>query len=147
MKFIIYILSIFILFSCNTPKSAIKEKDNVNIDSTLKVQNINLDTIPSDIDGDNIVDSEDRCPYEVGPYSNFGCPEVLALIKDEIIKKDDRDRNPASEGGIEIIKEEPTKSKKVIKVLDMQVGEYSHIQPCMGHIYRGATSLRLQIKC
>jgi hypothetical protein len=118
MRLIIYILSIFILFSCNTPKSAIKEKEKLDIDSTLKVQNVKLDTIPSDIDNDGIVDSEDRCPEERGPYSNFGCPEVLALIKDEIIKKDDRDRNPASESGIEIVKEEPTKPKKVIKVLD-----------------------------
>lgn len=82
----------------------------MNIDSTLKVENIKLDTI--DIDNDGIIDSEDKCPSEPGSYVNFGCPEVLALE----IKSDGR--SPSSEGGIEIVKEEPNSSKKVIKVID-----------------------------
>jgi hypothetical protein len=117
MRFIIYILSIFILFSCNTSKSIIKEKDNViNIDTIIKVQNIKFDTTSFDIDNDGIIDSEDKCPNESGPYSNFGCPEVLALVREEI--KSGGDRKPASDGGIEIIKDEPVKPKKVIKVVD-----------------------------
>lgn len=109
MRYLIYILSVFILFSCKTSNSVIKEKEDINIDSTLKVKNI--DTLYSDIDNDGVVDYEDKCPYESGPYSNFGCPEVLANIKTE------RDKIIAKESGIELVKEKP-KKKTVIKVID-----------------------------
>ena len=114
MRFIFYIITLLVLFSCNTSKNVIKEKDNIVIDTTLKVQTIKEDTLLSDIDCDGIVDSEDRCPEESGPYSNFGCPEVLKLV----IGDGDGGRKPSSETGIEIVREEPTKPKKVIKVLD-----------------------------
>ena len=117
MRFIFYIITILVLFSCNTSKN-ITKKDNsqIFIDSTLKVSITKIDTISTlDIDNDGIIDSEDRCPTEPGPYANFGCPEVLALVKEE--SQVNSGRNPSSESGIELVKEE-SKPKKVIKVID-----------------------------
>ena len=117
MRSIFYILTIIFLFSCNTSKNVINKDNNlVFIDSTLKVEITKIDTTSTlDIDNDGIVDSEDRCPNEPGPYANFGCPEVLALVREE--SQSNIGRKPSSESGIEIVKEE-SKPKKVIKVID-----------------------------
>lgn len=94
MKFIIYIFSIFILFSCNTPKSVIKEKENVDIDTTLKVKNVTDTTILDPIKED---------------------PIVLAIEREvRVVEPEKKIEN----GGIELVKDEPVKPKKVIKVLD-----------------------------
>lgn len=115
-------MSTFILFSCGTTKSVIEEKGKkLDIDSIIKVNNVKLDTISTDFDNDGIVDSEDRCPNEPGSYANFGCPEVLALEKSEGDPNKNSNRNPASEGGVEIVREEPSKPKKTIKVIDKTV--------------------------
>ena len=70
-------------------------------------------SIDSDSDDDGVIDKDDECPNVPGSVNNNGCPEVLALEK-----FDNTDRKPSSEGGIEIVKEEPIKPKRVIKVID-----------------------------
>jgi hypothetical protein len=92
MRFIIYILSIFILFSCNTPKSITKEKEDVSID-TLKSKNITDTTILDTTKED---------------------PIVLAIEREvRVVEPEKKIEN----GGIELIKEKP-KKKIAIKVID-----------------------------
>ncbi|MFO0670199.1 MAG: OmpA family protein [Polyangiaceae bacterium] len=50
---------------------------------------------PADTDGDGTVDTEDRCPKEVGPASNQGCP-IADSDGDGV--KDDRDKCPRVPG-------------------------------------------------
>jgi len=114
MRFIIYILISFVIFSCGTTKNVVENKGIKN-DSIVKLENIKIDTmsIDSDSDDDGVIDKDDECPNVPGSVNNNGCPEVLALEK-----FDNTDRKPSSEGGIEIVKEEPIKPKRVIKVID-----------------------------
>lgn len=93
MRYIIYILSIFILFSCNTTKSIVKEKEDVVIDTTLKVQNINDTTILDSIKED---------------------PIVLAIEREVRVVEPEK---KIDNSGIELVKEEP-KKKRTIKVVD-----------------------------
>lgn len=93
MRFIIYILSIFILFSCNTPRSIVKEKDDLIIDTTLKVSNITDTTILDTIKED---------------------PIVLAIEREVRVVEPEK---KIDNSGIELVKEEP-KKKRTIKVVD-----------------------------
>lgn len=109
MRILIYILSIFILISCNSSKNVVQnDKKPSNLDTSKVI----LDTVSIvDSDGDGISDDEDECPYIQGYKSNKGCPEVLALEKVESSSSG----KPTKE--INIIKEYQ-KPDGVIKVTD-----------------------------
>ena len=103
MRFIIYILFIFILFSCKTSNSVIKEKEDINIDSTLKVKNITDSTLKVK----NITDSTILDPTKEDPI-------VLAVEREVRVVEPEK---KIDNGGIELVKEKP-KKKTVIKVID-----------------------------
>jgi hypothetical protein len=113
MKYFLFLLIGFILFSCKTPKENISNPKIIDLDTIEKPYIILLDT-----DGDGFPDSIDKCPYVFG-FDN-GCPAVLFIIENE---KDKNDFEKLLTSQKSINEKKRNKKKNKLKVIDKSTSD------------------------
>jgi hypothetical protein len=125
MKYFLFLLISFILFSCKTPKENIStinivESKNIELDTIKKSDTLNI--VLSDSDGDGFLDSIDKCPYVFG-FDN-GCPEVSFItIENEQNKNDKSDFEKLLDNQKSINEIEKHEKKTKLKVIDKSTSD------------------------